>query len=568
MDVAILCILFVAMYLWKRVRKLEKEIENSNNVYRNNLSELQNERDEALRQKHEAELKALLQESKVRTMQKSLDEAEKAIDFYKNITEASGDLNSSVDAKDGNQLIGIAVEQIKATRKNQKNSEFEASSLLDSEQLFACNEMESGKRNFFITGKAGTGKSFLLDVFRRTTHKSHVVLAPTGIAALNVNGVTLHSTFGYYNLVSLNVDMISADTIRLKSEKRLTLKSVSTIIIDEISMVRADTFDKIDRILKVINNNNEPFGGKQILLFGDLFQLPPVVKRNEYEYLYDKYGGIYFFCADAFRQGNFGFVELTINHRQKDDCAYFELLNRIRDGSVTSNDLELLNSRVSTDESIYDRFTTLLPTKAEVERVNRSHMDQLHSPMFTYRATVILDKYPSKNRNLEAIFPIAGNLQLKKGALVMMISNDIDHRWVNGTLGIVASLSENSISVAIDKRVYEIYPEKFTEQEITYVNGKITYEDVYQVAQYPLIPAYAITIHKSQGQTYKNIVCDIDQCFASGQAYVALSRCSSLSGMHLKRKVSSSSIHVDRTVLDFYHTQIKPREIQGGNDYP
>jgi hypothetical protein len=422
--------------------------------------------------------------------------------------------------------------------------------------------MENGNQNFFITGKAGTGKSFLLDVFRKTTSKSHVVLAPTGIAALNVNGVTLHSTFGYYNLVNLDVDVISEKTIRLKSEKAIILRRVSTIIIDEISMVRADTFDKIDRILKAVNNNDKPFGGKQVFLFGDLFQLPPVVKRNEYEYLYDKYGGIYFFCSEAFRKGNFRFVELTINHRQKDDADYFALLNRIRDGSATSRDLDLLNTRVVKDESMYDRFTTLLPTKAEVEKVNQYHMDHLRSQLFTYHAEVVLDKKPNENRNLEAIFPIVTRLQLKKGALVMMVANDIDHRWVNGTLGIVAGLTEKGISVAIDKRVYEIHRTEFTEQEITYVNGRIVYEDVYKVLQYPVVPAYAITIHKSQGQTYKNIVCDIDRCFASGQAYVALSRCSSLEGMHLKNSVSGASIHVDRTVLDFYNSQIKPETIK------
>lgn len=557
MEIVILVLLFVVLYLWVKTRKLEKEITRRNDEYQKELSDLQNEHEVTLKEKNEAILRTLFLEGKVQMLQKSLAEAEKAVDFYKNITEASGDLNSSADAAESKQLIDIATEQIKTTRSKQNDGPVDVSSFLDREQLFACNEMENGNQNFFITGKAGTGKSFLLDVFRKTTSKSHVVLAPTGIAALNVNGVTLHSTFGYYNLVNLDVDVISEKTIRLKSEKAIILRRVSTIIIDEISMVRADTFDKIDRILKAVNNNDKPFGGKQVFLFGDLFQLPPVVKRNEYEYLYDKYGGIYFFCSEAFRKGNFRFVELTINHRQKDDADYFALLNRIRDGSATSRDLDLLNTRVVKDESMYDRFTTLLPTKAEVEKVNQYHMDHLRSQLFTYHAEVVLDKKPNENRNLEAIFPIVTRLQLKKGALVMMVANDIDHRWVNGTLGIVAGLTEKGISVAIDKRVYEIHRTEFTEQEITYVNGRIVYEDVYKVLQYPVVPAYAITIHKSQGQTYKNIVCDIDKCFASGQAYVALSRCASLEGMHLKRKVSSASIQVDRAVLDFYQSNIK-----------
>ena len=182
-------------------------------------------------------------------------------------------------------------------------------------------------------------------------------------------------------------------------------------------------------------------------------------------------------------------------------------------------------------------------------------MNKLDTPLFTYHSKVILDKYPDKNHNLENIFPILNTLQLKKGALIMMVANDRNHRWVNGTLGIVHSLTENSIYVAVNKRVYEIKQENFTEQEITYSNGKIVYEDVFTVAQYPIVPAYAITIHKSQGQTYKNIICDVDRCFANGQAYVALSRCSSMEGLHLKKSISSTSIRVDRDVLSFYHSQ-------------
>lgn len=262
METVILALILVAIYMWNKVRNLEREIKRSNEEHRKSLLNIEKERDDAVQKKNEAELKFLLQESKTRMMQKALDEAEKAVDFYKNITEESANLNGSTDVE-SSQLIDLVTEQIKSSRSKPKDATINVSSLLDSEQSFACNEMENGKQNFFITGKAGTGKSFLLDVFRKSTSKSHVVLAPTGIAALNVDGVTLHSTFGYYNLVNLNVDMISAETIRLKSEKALILKKVSTIIIDEISMVRADTFDKIDRILKVVNNTDKPFGGKQ-----------------------------------------------------------------------------------------------------------------------------------------------------------------------------------------------------------------------------------------------------------------------------------------------------------------
>ena len=466
------------------------------------------------------------------------------VNFYKDIEEESEKLNSS--------------DSIDSSAYNTFDAEFsQKDSVLDDEQLFALDLAENTNQNLFITGKAGTGKSFLLNYFKIHSSKKYIILAPTGISALNVNGATLHSTFGYHNLVNLDIDSISYDNISLKSEKKLLLKKVSTIIIDEISMVRADTFDKIDRILKVINQNNLPFGGKQLLIFGDLFQLPPIVKRSEHDFLYDKYGGPYFFNSPAYKNSNFKFIELSINHRQKDDAAYFELLNRIREGQTTKMDIDILNTRIVSDESIYDRFTSLLPTKAEVEIVNKKHINQLDSKQHTYPAIITFDKNPDNTHNIEATFPIMNVLNLKKGALVMMTSNDPEQRWVNGTLGIINKLFDNSIFVSINKRTYEIHPIEFTEQEITYSNGTIKYEDSFKVLQYPIIPAYAITIHKSQGQTFKNIVCDIDRCFTNGQAYVALSRCTSLTGLHLTKKITGSSIQVDKAVLDFYKSQIK-----------
>lgn len=527
----LVCIVLVVLVYF--LFKYKRESEESKRTVQTQINQIEQKNSQILKVKQERDAVKSQVENyiyKINNLKGSLDEANRKLEFYTNIKEDSKNLNEQVELSND--------------------------TLLDDEQALVFEKMEESYSNFFVTGKAGTGKSFLLDFFRNKTKKSNIVLAPTGIAALNVDGATLHSTFGYYNLVNLNVDMISEKTIRLKSEKKLILKKVSTIIIDEISMVRADTFDKIDRILKVINQTNLPFGGKQILLFGDLFQLPPVTKSKEYEYLFDRYGGIYFFNSDAYKKGNFNFLELTINHRQKDDANYFELLNRVRDGSLTDDDLATLNSRVAYDLSLYNRFTTLLPTKAEVEMLNQHHIDQLDTVGYSYKAEIVFDKYPNKNHNLETIFPISNMLYLKKGVLVMMVANDSDHRWVNGTLGIVENLSDKWVSVAIDGRVFNIHPLDFTEQEVSYVNGKITYEEVLKVKQFPLIPAYAITIHKSQGQTYQNIVCDIDKCFADGQAYVALSRCASLSGLHLKSPISGASIHVDKCVLDFYHDQI------------
>lgn len=503
-----------------------------------------------------------------------LNEQRRKLNFYANIEEDAESLTVKDDiekrARDlesiRNKVFSAEETQSPAPKAattstsalNQSDGEGDTEDAsLDNEQEFARDYMDSTAENVFVTGKAGTGKSFLLDAFRLTTLKSNIVLAPTGIAALNVRGATLHSTFGYYNLVNLQVDEINVNTIRLKSEKREVLKRINTIIIDEISMVRADVFDKIDRILKTINRTELPFGGKQMIVFGDLFQLPPISRGQETDYLFDRYGGIFFFHSDAYKAGNFKFIELTENHRQKGDDVFFAILNRVRVGEVSDTDIEMLNTRYTPSESVYDRYTSLFPTKAEAELVNRSHMNQIESMEYIFNARILLDKKPNKNKNLENIFPISEELRLRLGANVMMVANDPEGRWVNGTVGIVKELSQDRIVVSFGKRRnYEIYQFEFDEQEISYIDGKITYEKVFSVMQYPIVPAYAITIHKSQGQTYDNVMCDIERCFASGQAYVALSRCASLEGLHLRSLVTPASIKVDHEVVDFYHTQL------------
>ena len=516
---------------------------------------------------------ALDQDNKA--LRDELEAQRKKLNFYADIEEESGNLVVSEDEAERNRLLELAKTQILANQKNStiqnksssqnpRGEEFEGKNssektaselVLDPEQQQACEYMRNTKENIFITGKAGTGKSFLLDAFTGTTSKKFIVLAPTGIAALNVKGVTLHSAFGYDNLVNLALEDITDKTIKLKSEKRLVLQQVETIIIDEISMVRADIFDKIDRILQVINRNDLPFGGKQILAFGDLFQLPPITKGEEWLYLKGKYGGSYFYLSHAYKNGNFKFIELTINHRQNSDKKFFEILNRVREGKTTSEDISTLNTRVITDESINNRITTLFPTKASAEEVNRQHLMELPSKEYTYQARITKNKYPDKTKNMEAVFPITSTLRLKNGALVMMVANDPGHRWVNGTLGIIHELKDDCIYVSINKKTYEVPLAEFKEQEIKYINGKLTYEDVFCVSQFPLVLAYAITIHKSQGQTYQHIVCDIDNCFTSGQAYVALSRCASLEGLYLKSQVTQKNIQVDHDVLDFYLSQ-------------
>lgn len=484
-------------------------------------------------------------------LKKELEDIKKKLSFYTDIEEDSLKLNSKENTEHYSELVKDASKQI----KEKLSLDIESENILDEEQDAALRSMLNSNNNFFITGKAGTGKSFLLDVFRYCSQKKFIVLAPTGIAALNVHGLTLHSALGYSNLVNLKIEKINSKSIHLNSEKRMLLNSADIIVIDEISMVRADTFEKIDRILQAISGNKAPFGGKQVLLFGDLFQLPPITKPAEYEFLKKKFGGKHFFYSNAYKTGNFNFIELTINHRQKDDARFFELLNRVRDGSIQENDIDLLKSRILRDESAYDRYTTVLPKKADAEAINEDHMMRLDPPEYCYNLKIIYDKYPDRKHNWESLFPVRFHLRLRKGALIMMVANDPQKHWVNGTLGIIKDLSPETIHVAINGITYEVHPEQFTEQEATFQDDEIKYEDVLKISQYPLVPAYAITIHKSQGQTYNNVICDIEQCFDDGQAYVALSRCTSLEGLHIRGEISKSSIRVDHEVVTFYQSQ-------------
>ncbi|NCB41969.1 MAG: hypothetical protein EOM59_05060 [Clostridia bacterium] len=531
-------------------------------------------------------------------------ELKRKIEFFSEIESDSKQLNETVDTDAREALIQKALEEMSKPRDYSEKGKIETKKIdvaftdnekfseeklvepfspkdsitevnrehfilvpeiFDEEQKKAFLMMEYSHENIFITGKAGTGKSFLLELFERTTQKKTIKLAPTGIAALNIGGVTLHSTFGFYNLESLNVEDISTSTLRIKSEKRMILKTVDAIVIDEISMVRADVFEKIDRILKIINENNNPFGGKQLLIFGDLFQLPPITKSQENKYLTDRYGGIYFFHSDVYKKGNFNFIELALNHRQKGDSLFFEILNRIREGKSTSEDIDTLNNRVVKDDEDLRRVLTLFPKKADAEMLNKEELSKIEAKEYSYDAKILFNKKTQQTPNLDSIFPITNVLKLKRGALIMLVANDPGKRWVNGTLGIVSSLNESGINVSIDGRKYDVAPITFTEQEAVYINGRIGYEDVLRVEQFPLILAYAITIHKSQGMTYKKVACDLSACFSPGQAYVALSRCSTLEGLYLLDRVTDNIAKVDNVVKEFY---LKQFELNDDNDKP
>ncbi len=428
-------------------------------------------------------------------------------------------------------------------------------SILDPDQSRAVSSMENTNGNYFITGKAGTGKSFLLRVFENVTSKKALKVSPTGISALNIGGTTIHSAFGYNNLEKLDLDEINLDNIQLRQNKRFVLQEIDTLIVDEISMVRADTFDKMDRILRVLNNNNVVFGGKQVIAFGDLFQLPPIASSTEERYLREKYGGVFFFNSDAYNEANFGFIELSTNHRQNQDQYFFEMLNRIREGSVENSDITSINERVVRDDADLRRIVRLFPKKVAAEHVNNLELSKIPALEYIFEAKVIYQTHNNQQITLARIeknFPISYRLKLKLGALVMLVQNDPGHRWVNGTLAIVSSISNDAIKVTINAVEHELHKSIFEAREANLVNGRVEYKVVLQIEQYPIILAYALTIHKSQGKTYRRIACDLTDCFAPGQAYVALSRCSSLNGLHLLKSINNRHIAVDSTVREFY----------------
>lgn len=414
---------------------------------------------------------------------------------------------------------------------------------LNDEKTEIYNLMENTNSNLFITGKAGTGKSYLLKYFRNKTKKKVLYAAPTGIAALNINGVTIHTAFGFRNLVEGNA-------VNLSQNQRELFKNIDAIIIDEISMVRVDVFNKIDIILQYANNNSKPFGGKQIIILGDLFQLPPVAKKEEAVYLTDKYGGIFFFNYIGYSNSNFIFKELNEVFRQSDK-EFISILNNIREGNITNEDIELLNEHYTLD--VPRRVIQVVPTKNEASVVNTENIENISSKEYIYNASILVGEDKCK----ETDFPCDFRLKIKVGALVMMIVNDQEHkRWVNGTLGIISELTATMIKVTINGTDYEINRCTFNKYKCEYnkEKGMIEYIIETSVSQFPIILAYAITIHKSQGMTYQQIAVNIENCFAPGQAYVALSRCADFNKLYLMKKVSPNCIITDNTVANFYNS--------------
>lgn len=436
------------------------------------------------------------------------------------------------------------------------NDELQNIDLNNPEFQDAWDVLQHTHRSVFLTGKAGTGKSTFLKYIRDNTKKKTVVLAPTGIAAVNVGGQTMHSFFKIPFKPMVPDDPDYANPARMRKMLRYTkekvklIQQLELIIIDEISMVRADIIDFVDRVLRVYSGNmREPFGGKQLLFVGDIFQLEPVVTHDTRDILRRYYRNFFFFNARAFEQINLVPIELRKIYRQS-DSDFIALLDRVRINRATPADMSRLNQRCNPDyQEVNGEFAITLATRRDtVDSINDEHMKALKTPEFVYEG-VIEGDFPENS------LPTAFQLALKEGAQVIFIRNDKQGRWCNGTIGRVTRLSDQSVYVALENgaemqvewEIWENMQYSYNEKE-----KKVEEKVLGSFSQLPLKPAWALTVHRSQGLTFSRVVIDFaGGAFTGGQTYVALSRCTSLEGITLLKPLSERDIIVNPAVVEF-----------------
>ncbi len=424
--------------------------------------------------------------------------------------------------------------------------------LLSDEQSAVVDLLESTKNCYFITGKAGTGKSTILKYFVSHTGKKVVALAPTGIAANIIGGRTIHSFFG----LGLSIqDTTDSEAVNrgINADQNL-IEKLEVIIIDEVSMVRSDVMDMIDRKLRVARGNDLPYGGIQMVLFGDLFQLAPVVKGQEGPIIQNRYQTPFFFGAPSAKE-RFTVCSLTQIYRQT-DTSFIRMLNKIRVGIITQSELDELYQYCGNHSSkrVDDLF--VVPTNERVNAINEEKLNLLKGKPYTYYAVIEGDA-------TEDDTPATYKITLKVGAIVMMLCNDINKNFVNGTLAKVVELTEDMIKVYIvGVGTVNVDPYTWTKYKYVYnaEEDKIVTKQTGSFTQFPLKLAYAITVHKSQGQTFDHVIIDFQKsgAFAPGQTYVALSRCRRLEDIHLTRPLQKQDIIVDHEAMDYLKRKAVP----------
>jgi ATP-dependent exoDNAse (exonuclease V) alpha subunit len=411
---------------------------------------------------------------------------------------------------------------------------------LSAEQQRVFDLVEGTRKHVFVTGRAGTGKSTLLNHLSWNTEKQLVISAPTGVAALNVGGQTIHSLF------RLPIGVIADHDIEQNGDVRKLLNTIDTLVIDEVSMVNADLMDAIDRSLRQARQRPlEAFGGVQVVLFGDPYQLAPVPgDADERAYFTDTYRSMWFFDARVWHETELEIVELTEVHRQHDDDFKF-MLNAVRFGMVTKEIADALNG-AGARPAPTEGAITLATRNDSVNRINQAALARLPGRVLSAKAEISGD-FAGR------AYPADVNLELKVGAQVMFLRNDGDGRWVNGTVGTVTKI-DSTVWVDVDGEVHEVDPVAWEKNRYSYSpeSKKLTKEVIGEFTQFPLRLAWAVTIHKSQGQTYDQAIVDLgSRVFSPGQTYVALSRLTSLEGLHLTRPLRPSDIIVDKDVIEF-----------------